>query len=823
MNLNDLMTSETTIQEPTHSWWLDFNVISAVEEEKKSALDVAREKLTQYLKNRSNLRKDIRSWEKSSWNKDVDNKTVNTSTLADTFTDVMVSLGKDPAYMQERYWTNKWNIELINKMKWLQWGKFSWDIQNYIDGKDTDLTWLVNNMFPDYIAAKTWTPTKVTTETVTTQPVKKEEANVLQWDTRSWWEKMADKITNFQWSDIWLESERKPVKWLMNVLWGFVDTTQKIIPWTMDIINQLTMTSPEKFNQYLDEWYYMQGWVKTNAKEAYERDVKYRWYKWSYNQWVDDIKTSYEHLYNQSEAKSIDESRGDYWFNTMDTDSLEFKAWWLGSEVVQQLVLDKWLASAFNKWVDLYKWYKAAKWSKDVVKWTELATRWTELALEWTEGLTNPQTMQESKNIANRIIDWFNKWGKTQDLVKAWAEWWKAWLEYQLIWDVQEGKLSDAQAYWISAWLGSVLWTIFSALSKWWEFISEPKKQLQTSLSRIWWKDTTQILDWAEASAKDWTLPSALQKTTDMAVKEAKENVKKNLDKAWKDLWGFRKSLWQSDLTVSDFSKTINKWLTDKWIWAKIVEKDGKYIIEWYPWEYGDVLNKIVERMNSAVENVKNKYELYKAWEQVDFWTNTKLFEDLLSDLKSFSVKEANAEVKQKFIEIENDLLDNLKWSMSDAQWGTYKWYLDKYSKLKTRYKKVLELEWKMNNKGVIDQPKLEDWQYLSDFLNELTADWTISNNAADRRIAAIYADAFYWWPVKDTDKLIYPSVPWVMEWFMKLVVQTLRNPRSKITWWWGKYATDYKPSATRSALNKWAKQAKTTTIWKMAEQPREE
>jgi hypothetical protein len=76
MNLNDLMTSETNIQEPTYSWWLDFNVISAVEEEKKSAKNVAREKLTQHLKDRSDLRKAIRSWEKSSWNKDVDNKTV---------------------------------------------------------------------------------------------------------------------------------------------------------------------------------------------------------------------------------------------------------------------------------------------------------------------------------------------------------------------------------------------------------------------------------------------------------------------------------------------------------------------------------------------------------------------------------------------------------------------------------------------------------------------------------------------------------------------------------------------------------------------------
>ena len=822
MNLNDLMTSETTIQEPTYSWWLDFNVISAVEEEKKSAKDVAREKLTQHLKNRSNLRKAIRSWEKSSWNKDVDNKTVNTSTLADTFTDVMVSLGKDPAYMQERYWTNEWNIELINKMKWLQWGKFSWDIQNYIDGKATDLTWLVNNMFPDYMATKTWNIPQATAQV--NKPQEK-QTSTLQWDTRNWLERTWEDIINFKWSDIWLESEARPIKWVWNFIWWVVNDAQKIIPWAMDIINQVTMTSPEKFSQQLDEWYYMQNWVKRDAKEMYNIAVKNQWYKWSYNQWVEDAKNSYANLYNQStsQAEQVSKDRWDFWFNTVDEESQWFQLWELGAEVWQQLLLDKRLASAFKKWLDLYKWYKAVKWGKDIAKWTELATRWTELALEWTDGLANPKTMQESKNIANRIIDWYNKWGKTQDLVKAWAEWWKAWLEYQLIWDVQEGKLSDGQAYWMSAWFGTVLWTIFNTLSKWWEFISEPKKQLQTSLSRIWWKDTTQILDWAEASSKDWTLPSALQKTTDMAVKEAKENVKTALNKAWKDLWDFRKSLWQSDLTVSDFSNTINKWLTDKWIWAKIVEKDGKYAIEWYPWQYWDVLNKIVDRMNSALENVKNKYELYKAWEEVDFWTNTRLFEDLISDLKSFSIREPNAEVKQKFIEIENSLMDDLKWGMWESQWAKYKWYLDKYSKLKTKYNKVEELEWKMNNKSVIDQPKLEDWQYLSDFLNELTADWTISNNAADRRIAAIFADAFYGWPVKDTDKLIYPSVPWVMEWFMKLVVQTLRNPRSKITWWWGKYATDYKPSATRSVIRKWAKQAKTTTIWKMAEQPREE
>lgn len=807
MNLNDLMTSETTTQEPTYSWGLDFDVISAVEEEKKSAKDIAREKLTNHLKQRSELRKAIRSWEKSSWNKQADNKTVNTSTLADTFTDVMVSLGKDPAYMQERYWTSEWNIELINKMKGLQGGKYSGDIQNYIEGKNTDLTWLVNNMFPDYIAAKTWTPTQVTTETVTTQPVKKEEVNALKWDTRSWWEKMAEWMSQFRWSDIWLESERRPLKPVIE-FWAWVyDDLRKVVPWIKSIANSLTMDKPEDFAKKIDDWMY---------KDDYAYD-KEHWYTWSYNQWKQDMKDKYEEKYNKetSLTKEIDKNKWDMRFNLVDEESKAFKWWELTSEIWQQILLDRRLTSALSK---LWWAYKVSKWTKAAAEWTKLATEWTELAVKWEETLANPKTMKESKNIWQKIVDWFNK-----PLPKAWLEWWRAWLEFQLIWDVKDWKLSDAQAYWISAWLGAILsstlWLIWAGGKS----IVQPQEQLRTSLWRMWVKDVDEILNWAEAWAKDWTLPSALQRTTDAAVKEAKQNVKKALDEAWASLRDFRKNLWQSDLRVADFNKTINKWLTEKWIWAKIVEKDGKYVVEWYPWEYGDILNKITDRMNSAVENVKNKYELYKAWENVDFWTSTSVFEDLLSDLKWYSFKEPNAEVRQKFIEIENSLMDDLKWSMSDAQWKEYKKYLDDYAKKKTKYKKVEELEWKMNSRNVIDQPKMEDWQYLSEFLDELMSDWSISQWTKDRRIAAIFADSFYGVPVKQSDKVMYPSKAWWIEEIMRAFTRFFRNPRSSITWWWKSYAKDYVPSTARKTTKNVLKKAKNAAVWKSVQQPKQD
>lgn len=817
MKLNELMVSETQPKEPTYSGNVGFDVISAIENEKKASKEVEKKNLADFLKKRSDFRLELRTWKQTMWDKEVDKKTVNTSSLADTFTDIMVWMGKDPKYMQDTYGSSQGNIDLINKMKAIQGGKFSGDIQNYIEGRNTDLTWLVTDMFPDYMAKKNWTQTNVTAQTTTTPTKKAEVSQPLTSDTRSAWDKMVDKTVNFQWSDIWLASEKKPIKWLLNILWWFIDTTEKIIPWTMDIFYELTTTSPDKFNQYLDEWYYIQNWVKKNAKEAYDRAVQYQWYKWTYNQWVNDAKEWYAKMYemNTSWTKDIDESRGDFWFNTMDEESRQFKAWELGSEIVQQIVLDKRLSKAATEWARLYK---AARWTEEIAKWTELATKWTELAVKWEETLANPATMKESKDIATRIIERFNKpWAK-QEIVKAWLEWWKAWLEYQLIWDVQNWQLSSKQAYWISAWLWTLLWLVSWVVGAWWEAIVEPQEKLKTSLSRMWVKDVDDVINWSEAAAKDWTLPSAQQMVVDSAVKEAKKWVKEKLDAAWKELWDFRKNMWRSDLWIDEFNSTINKSLTNKWIGAKIVEKDWVYVVEGYPWQYGDILNKITDRINSLKANLAEKKAMREAWEKVEITSNTSQFEDLLSDLKSFSIREPNAEVRQKFVEIEKGLLEDLKWSMSKEQYDEYEKLLNNYSTLKNKYNKVWELEQKMSSPNISKQPKMEDWQYLWEFLDELFEDWTISSNTKDKRVAAIFSDAFYQVPVKESDRVMYPSPSWARQEVEKKLVRLFRNPKSRITWWWRSYASDYTPSVARKTTRNVLRQAKKTTIGEMAE-----
>lgn len=829
MNLQELMNSTWQTNTTNDIGW-SFNVLDTIDKENQAVKESWKQKLAKHLQDRSALRKAIKIWEKSSWNKKVDDKTVRTSEVADTFTDAMVFLGKDPEYMLETYWKDKWNLDLINKVKALQNGKYSGDIQNYIDGNANDLTWLVSSIFPTYVnwwqfAVDRATPKQTTKTTEVNIP---EWTKVLQWDTRSASESVWDKIQNFRWSDIGLASEWRPIKTAANLVGWFVDTTQKIVPWIMDMFSSFTETSPEKFNKALDEWYYIQSWVKKDAREQYESEVKNQWYKGSYDQWINDVKNRYWDYYNwaTNTRQSIDDNRSDFWFNTMDKDMTSFQAWELWSEIWQQVLLDKWLTSALWKWYELYKWSKlannAGKWTELAVKSSELSAPWTQLAnpalatIKNADGTVNPEVVKESKDIATKVMDWLSK--------SPTAKWAKDAMEFQLIWDVQDGKLSDAQAYWINAWLwaflGKMLWLWRST----WKYIADPKEKLQTSLSRLWVEDTDEIINLAEIWAKDWTKPSALQATTESAIKEAKENATKIRDRVWEEeLWPIRKSL-PNDVNADiekDLIAPLNESITNKWIGGKIVYKDGVASVEWNAGEYTEALKAIADKINSIKSNLEQKLELQAQWKTVDIPSSTRIYEEIYSDLKRVSMNEKDNAVKKNILDIQNDMLDVVKKQLTPEQYEAYKKALENYSKAATRVSKIDQAESMMMNRNVVDQWKFKDWQYLSDFLNELEKDGIISKNAADRRIAAIFADAFYGWPVKDTDKLIYPSRPWFMEKILQTTWDIAKNPKwTKFLWqeiWWGwrKFNTNYKPAAWTKIVSWIWNRGSAAGIWK--------
>lgn len=829
MNLQELMNG--TWKSDTNNIGWGFNVLDTIDVENQTAKANSRNKLAKYLQDRSNLRTALKSWEKSTWNKKVDDRTVKTSELADTFTDAMVFLGKDPDYMMETYGNGKGNLDLINKVKQLQGGKYAGDIQNYIDGNADDLTWLVSNIFPTYVswwqfAVDRTTPKQTTKTTEVNIP---EWTKVLQWDTRSASESVWDKIQNFRWSDIGLASEWRPIKTAANLVGWFVDTTQKIIPWLMDMFSSLTETSPEKFNQALDEWYYIQNnWVKKNAREQYDMEVKHRWYKGSYDQWINDVKDRYWDYYNgvTNTRQSIDDNRSDFWFNTMDKDMTSFQAWELVSEIWQQALLDKWLTSALWKWYDLYKWSKLIDNAK---KGTELATRTTEMSAPWTQlanpalatiknadGSVNPEVVKESKDIATKIMDWLSssptvKWGKDA-------------MEFQLIWDIQDGKLSDAQAYWLNAAVWWILGKIIWATKEWVDYLTNPKESLQTSLKRLGVKDTDEIINLAEIWAKDWTKPSALQTVTQQTIKEAKDNAVKIRDKVWEEeLWPIRKSL-PNDVNADiekDLLDPLNESITNKWIGGKIVYKDGVASVEWNAWEYTEALKAIADKINSIKSNLEQKLELQAQWKTVDVPSSTRIYEEIYSDLKRVSMNEKDNAVKKNILDIQEDMLNVIKKQLTPEQYEAYKKALENYSKAATRVSKIEKAESMMMNRNLTDQWMFKDWQYLSDFLTELEKDWIISKNGADRRVLAIIADAFYGEPIKDSDKLIYPSLPWMMEALIRIIRSKTINPKwtkilwQEIWWWWKKWNYDYKPAPLTKAIGNAGKTAQTVGVWK--------
>ena len=119
MNLQELMNSTWQANNNANEIGWGFDVLNTINKENEDLMQSFRNVMFARFKQRSDMRKNIKLWKVTTWNKENDNKTVKTSELADTFTDAMVFLGKDPQYMLDTYWSSEGNINLINKVKWL--------------------------------------------------------------------------------------------------------------------------------------------------------------------------------------------------------------------------------------------------------------------------------------------------------------------------------------------------------------------------------------------------------------------------------------------------------------------------------------------------------------------------------------------------------------------------------------------------------------------------------------------------------------------------------------------------------------------------------
>lgn len=229
--------------------WVNFDIFSAAEEESNYAKEKSRIDMSKYFNNRSSLRKALRSWEKSTWNKDVDKIMSNKSLLADGIMNVMIARWKEPEYMKNKYW-NK-SEDLIEITKSLEWWRYASDIDAFISSDWSNLTWTLSKIFPDTVSKMQDKEYK--------QPEKEEKGRWWRFvENFMWYMPKVAESANDVWNLIklktWATDERSIMFWnyIYDKYWQSIDDvpTDKL---DKDY-KEFMALSGEKKKEYMPTW-----------------------------------------------------------------------------------------------------------------------------------------------------------------------------------------------------------------------------------------------------------------------------------------------------------------------------------------------------------------------------------------------------------------------------------------------------------------------------------------------------------------------------------------------------------------------------------------
>ena len=404
------------------TWGWKSDIFSVNEEEIKYANDKKRENLKKYFNNRSTLRKALRAWEKTTWNKSWDNTTANISALSDAIMKVMINRGKDEKYMMDTYWNN--NMLLIDKVKKLENGKYAADIDAFIQWDWTNLSWTVSKIFPETVAR------------MTEQEYVKPETSEKNWGWRfvenfmGYMPKVAESA-NDVWNLIklktWAVDERSVMfgNYIYEKYWQNIDDVPAYL---LDKdYNDFMALSEEKKKEYMPNWF----WATT---------------KWV--EWVADVIVTATPWW--AALKSLLSATGATPWLNLANQGLWTIIWWFGrlinyipwlSDIRDNLQSEKekeeW--DAFIGWL----WFaKTIKWWKNVknVKATDLKTAFETAKKSWVPAALKElnskmkwnaivQLEEQKSNLAQRITQpeettaaatekWLDIVGKNKDLSK---------------------------------------------------------------------------------------------------------------------------------------------------------------------------------------------------------------------------------------------------------------------------------------------------------------------------------------------------------------------------------------------------------------------
>lgn len=703
--------------------------------ESKEMRDYAVDKYNKFMDAREQIREKFNTWELTTWNSNTDIATWGMSRVFDFVRDVWATVYWNP----EVY---KVDDNTIAKTAWLTWDNISYEnistFNDYINNPTGwDLTWTVYKLV-------SW------------------DKRMRQYmDAKYYWGKSIESWEGSMPTLYWaLETaarriENIPVIWWLltawkDVIWGITDAAVWTISSIADSsINLWKTVLTPLLDTDLAEWVY-------NIDKA-------NWYKWSFDEWKEQTKETFENLSVHNKRENFKkEEIPERWYDEDEITSEwgktlftigEMLMWW-GEKKIAEYATKPWVV------------WNVAKFLDKVIK-------------AWA-------TESEAK--------WYLRW-----LSRA-AEWWAMWAEAQWLTDLAEWELSSLDQYKMSAWA----WAFSNVWLKWmssiYENVKSPNEFTKTSLSRLDTEEAKNIWKLAKSKYKDASIKSPTQKLWGEVETVISKEVKPGLDIVWKDIVKTEDALVKNtNITADNAIDNINKILEDKWINIKIepVEIDWKI---YYRSNWG---GNIIKYWDTYVMEQDNPYI------NSIIWDINKITPSEFNTAKWYSkvikaLKRAGKEYKKEWWEMVGKLwseAENLNKPLKDIMWDKefliYENKNNLYSEIGKFQKSLSEVEQSLSKGQTIDPTTINALEAKARQISKLAKDnWYEFNYdldwLTDRYIVWKSAEKFYKTKSNEQETVPRPSFSGSEKWAIEEAKKwAMTKPEE-----WYKYAWNYKPSA---------------------------
>lgn len=574
-----------------------------------------------------------------------------------------------------------------------------------------------------------------------------------------------------------------PVKSVLNISNMLEDWVRNIF-WLKDRETARQEKLEEQYKDITTEWYneWKKNWGrKRDAKatsfkdifdssrfdpvsdryEAYEKAVK-DWFEWTIEDYKNYVIYWWDKATNLTDYANKYMNREDVWETFADTTLI-------------------WKPMTLLKHDEKWPWSTVGKFA-----WESMELLFTpELKAKW---LKNTKVWQKLTK-----VPWANLTKNALQLATEWAE-------FQLIDDVYNGKISDADAYKTAMWSNMALWGLIRWTTRLVSSLPAKSQAAIWSKTEAEWNAMSKITDDYFNKAGNKVTPYSEIINT---LRSAKDALKKKRVKVWWELETAEKALqyWDNAYTAINVAKDFENAFAKLWEWpnAKLpkfnvspIKNELKITNKW-------TLNKITRNENWVT--IKLWDEIENAWDETfnmfdkkvtpqttnefikkveailwnSWWTSTSWkwvrtmrealkwvkenFEKSLTKDSAANWKTAK-DTASKSINIDNDF-DDIVWQLETVSWMKKATNLQQYGN--------------PNTEELFRLVKDEVWIDLN---NEIWA-WIV--NIALRNPA-------------EAEKLIktfYPSWPWATEFVMKWIIWKLQK------WWAAKYTIDWGMSST--------------------------